>query len=65
MSEKSIRASNALEDLSADIRQSVIDIREHHDSDQWCYARVYYLRAKMNRIVSGLGAGVPVMKATQ
>ena len=62
MTRNAEEAAAALENLAADIKQAVIDIREHADSTQWVYARLYYLRYDLSQIVARMGVGVPVMK---
>jgi hypothetical protein len=57
---KELEAAGRLEELLGDMKQAVIDIREHSHNRAWCYWRLYTLRKELGRIVATLGAGTPI-----
>jgi len=57
-SDKVNEAANRLEDIAADAKQAVVELRERMDQ-KWAYWRLYYLRSELSRIVTTLGAGYP------
>jgi hypothetical protein len=59
MTDKTTEAAAKLEELSVDLKQAIIDIRENSGNSKWCYWRIYYLRRDLSRIVATLGAGIP------
>ena len=59
MNEKVTKAAAELEELAADMKQAVIDLRES-GNQVFAYERVYHLRTALGRIVQSLGVGVPM-----
>lgn len=54
-----VEAADELEKLSVEIAETILYLRSGNCGKSWAYWKVYYMRAKMNRIVASLGAGIP------
>jgi hypothetical protein len=54
-----IAAVNQLEDLAADAKNAVNEIRANLDDKKWAYWRLYNLRSELSAVVATLGAGRP------
>lgn len=59
MNEKVTEAAAKLEELAADMKQAVIDLRES-GNQVFAYQRLYNLRTALSRVVQSLGVGVPM-----
>jgi hypothetical protein len=56
MRDQEIKAADDLESLVPELKQVIADIREGKGQ---AYARVYYFRTKVSRVVATLGSGQP------
>jgi hypothetical protein len=58
--DKVIAASNMLEEMAAEIKEIVLEIRRTPIDIEYAYARVYNLRRRLGRdVVQNLGYGIP------
>jgi hypothetical protein len=58
MNEKTAKAADDIETLAIYMKDLVRELREEGDN-QVAYAKLYYLRQDLGRIVGRFGAGVP------
>ena len=59
MNEKTSVAVDRLEELAAELKLAVIEIREN-GNQTFAYQRAYHVRTALTRVVQSLGVGVPM-----
>jgi hypothetical protein len=60
--QKVVKASADLEDLAAELRDIINEMRQRPTDTAYAYALTYNFRTDLGRVVASLGAGKPSMK---